>query len=99
MPDHFYVYPAYVDRSVSRSDGRRVPAGAGVADVTAEEIAAAAKKLGYKAEVEANKQYPRRFFDYTGRVKVAKRPGATKEKFLRALAEELARARGPGAKK
>jgi len=32
-------------------------------------------------------------------VKVTKRAGATKEKFLRALAEELARARGPGAKK
>jgi signal recognition particle subunit SRP19 len=99
MPDHFYVYPAYVDRSISRSDGRRVPSGVGVADVTVEEIATAAKKLGYKAEVEADKQYPRRFYEYAGRVKVTKRAGATKEKFLRALAEELARARGPGAKK
>lgn len=99
MPDHFYVYPAYVDRSVSRADGRRVPSGAGVPDATAEEIVTAAKKLGFKAEVETGKQYPRRAFDFRGRVKVTKRAGSTKEKFLRALAEELARARGAGARR
>jgi signal recognition particle subunit SEC65 len=67
--------------------------------VTAEEIAQAAKHLGYRADLESDKQYPRREFTFAGRVKVQKRAGTTKERFLRQLAEEVRRARGPGGKK
>ena len=95
MPDHFYVYPAYVEK-VSRAAGRRVPAEDGLGDVTAEEILDAAKRLGVKAELEADKQYPRRFFTYAGRVKVTKKEGTTKASFLRALARELKRQRAQG---
>ena len=93
MPEHFYVYPAYLEK-LPRSDGRRVPAADGLVEVTAEELLAAARKLGAKAELEADKQYPRRFFAYAGRIKVAKSPGRTKTEFLRALAHELRRQRG-----
>jgi signal recognition particle subunit SRP19 len=99
MPDHFYVYPAYVDRNLSRAQGRRVPASQGVPDVTSEEIVEAAKHLGWRAEAEPEKQYSRRFYIYGGRVKVEKRSGTTKERFLRLVAEEVRRARGPGGKK
>ena len=68
MPDHFYVYPAYLTRTIARSDGRRVAASDALPDVTADEIVAAAKHLGYKAEGESGKQYPRQFFAYAGRV-------------------------------
>ncbi len=89
MPDHFFVYPAYLGRGLSRKGGRRVPEAQSVADLTTEEIAAAAKRLGFRAEVEADKQYPRRFFDYTGRVKVMKKGSTTKARFLRELAAEV----------
>jgi signal recognition particle subunit SEC65 len=92
MPEHFYVYPAYLEK-LPRSDGRRVPVADGLVEVTAEEIVAAARKLGAKAEIEADRQYPRRFFAYAGRVKVAKTPGRSKSEFLRALARELHRQR------
>jgi signal recognition particle subunit SEC65 len=92
MPDHFYVYPAYVEK-VSRAAGRRVPATDGLGDVTSEEIVEAAKRLGAKAVLEADKQYPRRFFTYAGRVKVTKKAGTSKAAFLRALARELKRHR------
>jgi signal recognition particle subunit SEC65 len=93
MPDHFYVYPAYLGRGLSRRAGRRVPESASVPDLTAEEIVTAAKRLGFKVEVEAEKQYPRRFFDYAGRVKVSKKGSVTKAKFLKELAAELAKQR------
>lgn len=99
MPDHFYVYPAYLGRGLSRKAGRRLSSANAVSDVTTEEIVLAAKRLGFKAEVEADKQYPRRFFTYEGRVKVAKRAGTTKAAFLRAVAAEVAKHRPPGAKK
>jgi signal recognition particle subunit SEC65 len=95
MPDHFYVYPAYLEK-VPRSAGRRVPNG--LAEVSAEEILEAAKRLGHTAELEADKHYPRRFYTYAGRVKVTKKDGTSKSAFLRALAGELRRRRAPGEK-
>jgi signal recognition particle subunit SRP19 len=99
MPDHFYVYPAYLGRGLSRSDGRRLPEADALLDVTTEEILDAAKRLGFKAEVEAEKQYPRRFFTYAGRVKVTKRGGMTKSAFLRAVAADVRKHRPASAKK
>ena len=95
MPEHFYVYPAYLEK-LPRASGRRVPESEAIGDVTAEEIVEAARRLGAKAELEASKQYPRRFFSYAGRVKVTKRPGTKKAQFLRALAAELRRRRAQG---
>jgi signal recognition particle subunit SRP19 len=99
MPDHFYVYPAYLGRTLSRKDGRRLPESQAVPDVTVEEIVQAAKRLGFKAEAEPEKQYPRRFFTYDGRVKVTKRAGTTKTAFLRAVAADVRKHRPAGPKK
>jgi signal recognition particle subunit SEC65 len=95
MPEHFYVYPAYLEGG-PRATGRRVPASDGLGDVSAEEIVEAAKRLGAKAELEADKQYPRKFYAYAGRVKVTKRTGSSKAAFLRELARELRRRRAQG---
>ena len=89
MADHFYVYPAYLARGLSRADGRRVPEPSTMKEVTVEAIAQAAKRLGYRVEVEAEKQYPRIAPSYAGRVKVAKKGGVSKSQFLRLVAAEL----------
>ena len=96
MPDHFYVYPAYLGRGRSRAAGRRVGAEESVADLTAEEIVQAARRLGYTAVVETDKNYPRDAGAYAGRVKVTKRVGTTKARFLHLLSAEL-HARRPAA--
>jgi len=99
MPDHFYVYPAYLGRGLSRASGRRVPETETFTELTAEEIVDAAKRLGFKAEVEADKQYPRRSFEYAGRVKVAKKGPTTKARFLRQLSAELRKQRTAAGRK
>ncbi|HYA54683.1 MAG TPA: signal recognition particle subunit SRP19/SEC65 family protein [Thermoplasmata archaeon] len=99
MPDHFYVYPAYLAHGLSRKEGRRLPAADLVSDLTSEEIVAAAKRLGFRAELEAEKQYPRRFYDYSGRVKVTKKGSTTKAHFLKELAAELTKQRAAAAHK
>jgi signal recognition particle subunit SRP19 len=86
MPDFFYVYPAYLERRGSRADGRRVPAAMATEEVTAERIVQAARALGYTAEVQEGKQYPRTAHQFAGRVKLTKRPGISKSAALRALA-------------
>jgi len=94
MPDHFYVYPAYLEGATPRSLGRRVPAEGAPTDVTLEEIVDAASALGAKATAEPDKQYPPQFHRYAGRVKIAKRAGVTKTAFLKDLAREIGRRRG-----
>ncbi len=99
MPDYFFVYPAYLQRGLSRADGRRVPADQAVPELTAEELLEAARRLGAKASVEADKHYPRRFFDYGGRLRVTKSGTRSKAAFLRALASEVRRLRDVAGKK
>ncbi len=99
MPDHFYVYPTYLGRERSRKDGRRIPAAQALTDLTGEEIVAAAQHLGYKAELESGKQYPRSASAFEGRVKVTKKGSVSKAAFLRSVATELARRRAAGGKK
>jgi signal recognition particle subunit SEC65 len=94
MPDHVYVYPTYLSRSASRARGRRVPTAQALPEVTVEQIVEAAKALGLKAQAEPDRQYPREFYSYGGRVKVLKKAGVPKAKLLRQLAQEI-RKRGP----
>jgi signal recognition particle subunit SRP19 len=94
MPDHFYVYPAYLTSSSSRTLGRRVPKAAAVPEASLEEIVRAAQALGFQAVAEPTKQYPRQFYTYAGRVKVTKKAAVTKTRFLQQLAAQLRRPAG-----
>ncbi|MFZ0829993.1 MAG: signal recognition particle subunit SRP19/SEC65 family protein [Thermoplasmata archaeon] len=94
MPDHIYVYPAYLSKGGSRADGRRVPSAHAPPTATVDQIVAAAKSLGFKAEGEPERGYPRQNAADAGRVKVTKRAGVTKTKLLRLLADEIRKA-GP----
>jgi signal recognition particle subunit SRP19 len=90
MPDHFFVYPAYLHRGRTRAGGRRVPLSLGVpSEVSATDIVEAARRLGWQAEIEQDKAYPRTAFEGTGRVRVRKAPGLTKSEALRRLAREI----------
>ncbi len=89
MPDHFYIYPAYLERGTSRASGRRVGAAEAVEEVTTERIVLAARALGYRVEAESGKQYPRQVDRYAGRVKVVKKPGISKAKALREIAAAI----------
>lgn len=98
MPDHVYVYPAYLTKDVSRADGRRVPAAHAPPGATVEQIVAAARALGFAAQAEPERGYPRQGPGEAGRVKVTKRSGVSKTQLLRLLAEEIRKAGPPTAR-
>ena len=65
------VWPAYLDSTLPRSRGRRVPLGVAVRKPTVDEIVAAAKSLGLDPKVE-DSSYPRDPFSSNRRVVVRK---------------------------
>lgn len=87
------VYPSYLDCSVSRSKGRRVPKSLCVPNVTVDEIKKACEALGLSFVVEAEKKYPRDW-KRSGRVLVEKKWG--KAQLLRQIAGTVLKMRGKG---
>jgi len=64
------LYPAYFDATLSRSDGRRVPADLAVDDPEVDEVAKAVQQVGYDAVIERDKHYSRESHRERGRVLV-----------------------------
>lgn len=81
------LYPAYFDSSRSREEGRRVSRPMALANPTAEELRDAAKKLGYRVEVELEVAHPSRSHKAEGRVLIL--GGGRKTEIVRAVAQKL----------
>ncbi|POG54557.1 signal recognition particle subunit SRP19 [Haloferax marisrubri] len=79
------IYPAYLDASLSRSEGRRVAESAAVEEPTVDEIAKAVQQVGYDAVIERDKRYSREF-ETRGRVLVNNADDATKNDIVQAVA-------------
>ncbi len=62
------IWPAYLDKTKSRSKGRIISRRTSVETPTLNEIDMAAKKLGLNPEVEEDKSYPRSWWEPRGRV-------------------------------
>jgi len=79
------IWPAFLDATLSRSEGRRVSLDAAVEDPTADEIAQAVQQVGYDAVIEREKTYPREY-EPRGRVLVKGADDASKTDLLAAVA-------------
>ena len=82
------IWPIYFDGSISRSYCRRVPLSLSVKNPTAELIAEAARKLGWKAEIEPG-SHPALWWKKTGKVIVDPRRPMKKGEVIKLLAQEL----------
>jgi signal recognition particle subunit SRP19 len=82
------IYPAYLDASLSRKRGRRVPTGLAVPDPEVEEIARAVQQVGYDAVVERDVTYSREY-EPRGRVLVQNADDAGKSDLLQAVGAYL----------
>jgi len=79
------VWPRYLDASVSRDDGRRVPLSAAVEEPTVDEIAQAVQQIGYDAVIERDTTHPREW-EPRGRVLVKGAGDSTKNDLVQAVA-------------
>ena len=88
-------WPQYFDSKRSRAEGRKLPKNLAIEKVTTKEIASAAKRLGYKAEIEGSFKYPRTWWDNPGRV-IIDTKGKKKSKVISEVAREIRKMRGKG---
>ncbi|MCD4815474.1 MAG: signal recognition particle protein Srp19 [Methanosarcinales archaeon] len=71
--DKYVIWPAYIDKGNSRSDGRIIPRKISVTSPELKEIVQAAKDLGLNPKVERDKAYPKSWWKVSGRVLVDKK--------------------------
>jgi len=90
--DMFIIWPEYFDSTISRSQGRRMPASLSVPNPNAEELFSIAKKLGLSPVLEMDRSFPSKWVEGKGRIKVPKK--FDKTKIMRMIAEGLSRKRG-----
>jgi len=64
------IWPAYIDLTKSRSNGRIISKKSSVKEPKLKEIEKAAAMLGLNPEVEADKAYPKSWWEVSGRVMV-----------------------------
>ena len=83
------IWPAYLDATCSRSEGRRVPLEAAVPEPTVDEIAEAVQQVWYDAVIERTKTYHREY-EPRGCVLVQGADDATKSDLLGAIAAYVA---------
>lgn len=79
------IWPAFLDATLSRGEGRRVSQDVAVPEPTVDEIAKAVQQVGYDAVIEREKTYPREY-ETRGRVLVKDADDATKSDLLEAVA-------------
>ena len=82
------LFPAYFDVNRNRRMGRRLPKSSSIPLPTIEELAEAAVKLKYSAEIDPNARYPRTWWDSSG-VLLIDTKGQKKISVMEKLAKEI----------
>jgi signal recognition particle subunit SRP19 len=90
--DKYVIWPAYIDKGNSRSDGRIIPRKISVTSPELNEIVKAAKELGLNPKVERDKAYPKSWWKVSGRVLVDKK--GIKSGIVREIARKIGDMRG-----
>jgi signal recognition particle subunit SRP19 len=85
--DRFALWPRYFDRSLSRSQGRRVPESLAVKGPDSAWVEAAARKLGLEPERQERARDPSAPTEASGRVLVARK--GSKEATVRLVAQRM----------
>jgi signal recognition particle subunit SRP19 len=85
------VWPANIDSSKTRLEGRKIPKSACVQAPRIEELTEAARRLSTDVEVSHHKSRPKAWWEKTGYLTIPKK--TSKSKLLRSLSAEVRKMR------
>jgi len=89
--DRVIIWPAYLDQTRTRGEGRRVSKGLAVPSPKILEVKNAAEKAGLECELMADTGYPRTPWSKTGMLLVKKKEA--KEQTIQKIAKQLSKIR------
>lgn len=84
----YVIWPVYLDASVSRSKCRKVPLNLAVKNPTIEQIAAAARSLGWSVEIEPG-SHPAFWWRKSGKVIIKPKEPLSKYGIILRIAQAL----------
>lgn len=85
-------WPAYFEKNISRSQGRKIPGNLAAQDVTIGLLEEAAESAGLGYEIEADKEYPRYWSINRGYIIIDNEEGHKKKRLMLTLAKGVRRA-------
>lgn len=85
------IWPQYINKDLSLSEGRKVPKDIAVKDPTLNDIERALKRMGLPMTIERDKSYPGKWYEKSGRV-IAE-SDKRKPELLRDICEEIKKMR------
>nr|KXH71284.1 MAG: hypothetical protein AM324_08850 [Candidatus Thorarchaeota archaeon SMTZ1-83] len=85
------VWPAYLDSTLTRAQGRRVSKNLGAPDITIKILKEAADSAGFESEAESDKRYPRNWIGAPGYLVVENPERHKKKRVLLMLAKSVRR--------
>ena len=94
---HYFIYPEYFDKSLKRSEGRRLSLNDSLDNPTWQEIRLAAEKLGLDCEIRKESSYPRQWWNPKGLLLVEKKK--SKLLTLKEISVEIERSIRPALEK
>ena len=81
------IWPQYLDKNLSLSEGRKISKENAVSSPTIEEIERALKRLGFTYEVQKKIAYPGKWYEKSGRILVEWE--GTKLELIREISSEI----------
>jgi len=87
--DGIVIWPAYIDSTLSRSEGRRIPKNLAAPTVTVSILAKAAEASAMEYKIEQSKLYPRTWISGNSGYIVVKGTSHPKKRLLLMLAKSV----------
>ncbi|MFX1537440.1 MAG: signal recognition particle subunit SRP19/SEC65 family protein [Promethearchaeota archaeon] len=84
---HYFIFPEYLDKTLTRKEGRRLSLDLALDNPTITEIRLAAEKLEYNYEVQKYAAYPRQWWERKGLILIEKKK--PKLQTLKDLSKEI----------
>ncbi len=84
---HYFVYPEYLDITLTRKEGRRLSLSHALENPTIKELELAAQKLGYDYEIKKEAAYSRQWWSNNGLILIEKKD--PKIQTLKNLSKEI----------
>ncbi len=96
--DVYIIWPAYIDSTKSRKQGRKISINLCVKKPSLKEIIEAANRAGISIEIEQGKAYPRMWWSDKGYIMIPKSKFSSKLLAIKTIAKQLRRIRAEAMK-